>query len=90
MTRFWKIVVLVWPLILVVPGWRPITQDATKPTRIAVVDRDAIVLTLADQQGTDSAILAADAIADRLSAEGFVVLDRRHVLRAPTGTVVQP
>ncbi len=90
MTRLWKVFVCVWPLILLAPGLQPIDHEPVPATRIAVVDRDAIVLTLAETQGADAAILTADAIADRLSAEGFVVLDRRHVLRAPVGTVVQP
>ena len=90
MTRFWKITVWVWPLILVAPCLQKPEMVSIPATRVAVVDRDAIVLTLAEAQGADAAILAADAIADRLSAEGFVVLDRRHVLRAPAGTVVQP
>ena len=90
MTRFWKVFVWVWPLVLVAVVRSSLSKEPVPSAPIAVIDRDAIVFALADRQGTDAAILGADAIADRLAAEGFVVLDRRYVLRAPADSLVKP
>ena len=81
MNALWKAGIVLWPLVVaagVVQLKTPAEPEA--PTmRIAVVDRDAIALALADQRGPEGAIRAADDIADRLAAEGYVVIDQRYV-----------
>lgn len=94
MNTLWKAGIVLWPLIVAALALRLVGQTepeaATDTLKIAVVDRDAIALALAEQKGPEGAIRAADGIAERLAAEGYVVLDQRYVLRAPPAAVVRP
>lgn len=91
MTTQWKIFSVLWPLLLGIVAVVGVSMRAAEsPVRIAVVDRDAIALALADKLGAEAAIREADHIAERLAGQGFVVLDQRYVLHAPPESVVRP
>lgn len=90
MSLAWKLWCLLMPLTLVAGFYTRPMNGAPLAAPIAVVDRDAIVIQLAPELGTDGAIQQADAIVARLADQGYVVLDQRYVLRAPAAQTVRP
>lgn len=91
MTTGWKVFSVLWPLLVASCAFIGNSMRAADPqAKIAVVDRDAIALALADRLGAEAAIRETDHIAERLASQGFVVLDQRYVLHAPSESVVRP
>ncbi|WP_170113382.1 hypothetical protein [Ahniella affigens] len=89
MSLGWKLWCACAPL-LVLFGLRLWPPQAPATATVAVLDRDAIVIKLSAELGTDRAIQQADAIAARLSQQGYIVLDHRYVLAAPSAQTVRP
>ena len=92
MNGLWKAIVVFWPPLVAAMVWfaAPKQDASAELQRIAVVDRDAIALALANDRGPDGALQAVDGIVERLVADGYIVLDQRYVLRAPAAIVVRP
>lgn len=89
MSLLWKVWCALGPLLVFV-GLRYGPEPVSPTAPVAVIDRDAIVIKLSAEIGTDRAIQQADAIAARLSEQGYIVLDQRYVLAAPADQTVRP
>lgn len=89
MSLFWKVWCALGPLLAIF-GLRFWPEPVSPTSPVAVIDRDAIVIKLSAEIGTDRAIQQADAIAARLSEQGYIVLDQRYVLAAPADQTVRP